>query len=90
MPGRGTGDRHAGLGGALDFGVDGAGAAQYERERDAAAEKLKCRVPILDRLVAAARGRNEADTSGSGQPLMLADIEPWPERSMVHSCSMTS
>lgn len=55
-------------------------ALQYERERDAAAKKLKCRVPILDKLVAAARGGNAGDTGGQGQALVLADIEPWPER----------
>jgi putative DNA primase/helicase len=53
-------------------------ALQYERERDGAAERLGCRVSVLDRLVVAARGGSTAH-SGLGQPLLLDDIEPWPE-----------
>jgi putative DNA primase/helicase len=56
-------------------------ALQYEREREAASESLGCRVSILDRLVAQARGVADhgGDTGGRGQPLVLDDIEPWPE-----------
>jgi putative DNA primase/helicase len=54
-------------------------ALQYEREREVAAESLGWRVSILDRLVAAARAGNAAETGGQGQALVLSDIEPWPE-----------
>jgi putative DNA primase/helicase len=71
--------------GAADDGAEIARLAAlpplaYEREREAAAERLGCRVSILDRLVAAKRGGNNAsDTLGRGRPLSIADIEPWPE-----------
>ena len=54
----------------------------YEREREAAAGRLGCRVVILDRLVAGVRdgaGAAEGGAGGQGRPLRLADIEPWPE-----------
>jgi putative DNA primase/helicase len=49
---------------------------EYERERSAAAKKLKYRVTFLDRQVAAARGDDAP--SGQGQALNLRDPEPWP------------
>jgi len=54
---------------------------EYEREREAAAERLGCRVSILDRLVAQARGVSPpgGDTGGRGQPLVFEEIEPWSE-----------
>ena len=48
----------------------------YERERESAAEQMGCRVSILDRLVAAARGRDAAP--GQGRALDLREPEPWP------------
>jgi putative DNA primase/helicase len=50
----------------------------YDRERLAAAEKLGCRVSMLDRLVAGERGDN-ASLNGQGSPLELSEIEPWPD-----------
>jgi putative DNA primase/helicase len=52
----------------------------YERERSAAAERLGCRVQILDHLVAGERGdgADRSDTGGRGRPLVIADVEPWP------------
>src|ERR1700745_1735426 len=51
---------------------------QYERERKNAAEKLGIdRIATLDRLVQAARHKNE-DTRGQGRPLELPEIKPWP------------
>jgi putative DNA primase/helicase len=50
----------------------------YEREREAAAKRLGCRAPILDRLVAGARN-NSATTTGQGRALDLHGPEPWPE-----------
>jgi putative DNA primase/helicase len=49
----------------------------YERERQAAAKRLDCRAPILDRLVAGARN-NGATTTGQGRALDLYEPEPWP------------
>jgi putative DNA primase/helicase len=54
-------------------------ALKYEREREAAAEKLRCRVSVLDRVVAEEHGGNTADSGGRGQALALAEIEPCPE-----------
>jgi putative DNA primase/helicase len=52
----------------------------YEREREAAAERLGCRVSALDRMVAAALGDDRrTDPSGRGRPVTLADVEPWPD-----------
>src|ERR1044071_133656 len=56
-------------------------ALDYERERELAAERLGCRVAILDRLVEAARnpGTPDApDEGGSGRKLPIPEIEPWP------------
>ncbi|MGH7038370.1 MAG: DUF3631 domain-containing protein [Stellaceae bacterium] len=57
---------------------------EYERERAAAAEKLGCRTAMLDKLVAAERDKATGraagkDAAGQGQPLKIADAEPWPE-----------
>jgi putative DNA primase/helicase len=50
---------------------------EYERERESAAERMGCRVSILDRLVAAARGGDAGP--GQGRALDLRAPEPWPE-----------
>ena len=48
----------------------------YEREREAAATRLKVRVGVLDKLVEPLRaGRNQ----GQARAVSLADVEPWPE-----------
>jgi len=56
---------------------------EYERVREAEAEKLGCRVAILDRLVTAKqllmRPPVEGDDSLQGVAVRLADVEPWPE-----------
>jgi Protein of unknown function (DUF3631) len=52
----------------------------YEREREGAAERLRCRVLILDQLVEAARASGEANTPDGarrGRTLAIPDIEPW-------------
>ncbi len=49
---------------------------EYEREREAAAERMGCRVSILDRLVAAARAADAAP--GQGRALDLREPDPWP------------
>ena len=55
----------------------------YERERPTAAEKLGIkRLSILDKLVAAERDKADigaADKPGQGKPIVITDIEPWPE-----------
>jgi hypothetical protein len=51
---------------------------QYERERQSAAERLRMRVSILDRLVKAERGNGRA-VHGQGQPVELFEPEPWTE-----------
>jgi hypothetical protein len=52
----------------------------YDRERNAAAERLGCRVPILDRLVIAERGTGDGAASpGQGRPLHLPDLDPRPD-----------
>jgi putative DNA primase/helicase len=51
----------------------------YERERDAAAKRLGCRVSILDRLIVAAQGADIGNPAGRGRSLQLADIEPFPK-----------
>lgn len=48
----------------------------YDREREAAAERLGVRVSTLDTLVAALRPKREA---GEGRAVALAMPEPWPE-----------
>jgi Protein of unknown function (DUF3631) len=49
---------------------------EYERVRDAEAERLGCRVSALDKMVATARG--EKDTT-RGRSVALHDPEPWQE-----------
>jgi uncharacterized protein DUF3631/CHC2-type zinc finger protein len=54
---------------------------EYERIREAEAEKLQCRVSVLDRLVNAQRlllTPSESDNL-QGNAVVLADIEPWPD-----------
>jgi Protein of unknown function (DUF3631)/Toprim domain len=50
----------------------------YDREREAAAKRLGCRVGTLDEQVRAARGET-ATTPGQGRPINLPDSEPWHE-----------
>jgi putative DNA primase/helicase len=62
----------------------------YDREREAAAEQLRCRVTTLDRLVEEMRGARsrpdagdpgaalEAVNTGHGRALTFPKIEPWP------------
>ncbi len=53
---------------------------EYDRVRQAEAEKLGCRVTTLDGRVAAARGDGRPDVSpGQGRPVEFQEIEPWPE-----------
>jgi putative DNA primase/helicase len=55
---------------------------EYERGRTAAAEKLKLRAAILDKLVFAKRaelGLGEQDDGKQGHPLKYDEPEPWPE-----------
>jgi putative DNA primase/helicase len=74
--------------GAVDDGAEIARLAAlpllaYEREREAAAERLGCRVSSLDKLVEAGRRDDRAgdttSTAGRGRRIEIADIEPWPE-----------
>lgn len=52
----------------------------YEREREAAANKLGCRTGILDKLVEARRPKSEANEGElQGRTMTLADVEPWPD-----------
>jgi Protein of unknown function (DUF3631) len=50
----------------------------YDREREAAAKRLGCRVSTLDEQVKAARGET-AITPGQGRPISLPESEPWHE-----------
>lgn len=60
---------------------------QCDRELPVAAKSLRCQVSTLRAAVKAGRaaesakgaGSKDADTTGQGQPLNIADIEPWPE-----------
>ena len=53
---------------------------EYERVREAEAEKLGCRVTILDELVANRRPPSVSATGElQGRTLNLPDVEPWPE-----------
>ena len=49
----------------------------YEREREAAAQRLACRVSVLDKLVAEARGG--VDDTFAGHAINLPGPTPWPE-----------
>ena len=53
-------------------------AVAYEQERKEAAQQLHCRVSVLDKLVAEARG-GVGDTL-AGHALNLPEPEPWPEQ----------
>jgi Protein of unknown function (DUF3631) len=48
----------------------------YDRERDAAAERMRIRVSTLDAQVQAARPKPEA---ANGRAVALAEVEPWSE-----------
>jgi len=50
----------------------------YDREREAAADRLGCRVGTLDEQVKAARGET-ASAPGQGRPISLSGPEPWAE-----------
>jgi putative DNA primase/helicase len=50
---------------------------QYDRGREAAAERLGIRLATLDKAVACARG--EGDTALQGRALRLPEPQPWPE-----------
>src|SRR5262249_47423505 len=50
---------------------------EYERERREAAERLRIRAPILDRLVASERMKS--DENVQGRALALPQPEPWPQ-----------
>lgn len=52
---------------------------EYERIREAEAEKLGCRVAILDQLVNAKRFLSESAGGLQGRTVNLPDVEPWPE-----------
>ncbi len=52
-------------------------AAEYDRARKDAAERLGIRVGTLDKMVSAERG--EEDATLSGRALTLPTPEPWPE-----------
>ena len=61
---------------------------EYEREREAAAQRLGCRVTMLDRLVKAERPQTSGDVapkcgadsgSGAGRALANPELDPWPE-----------
>jgi hypothetical protein len=50
----------------------------YDREREAAANRLGCRVGTLDEQVKAARGQ-PVNSVGQGRPIDLPETEPWHE-----------
>jgi hypothetical protein len=50
----------------------------YDREREAAAKKLGCRVGTLDDEVKAHRNEG-AEAGGQGRAFEITDIEPWTE-----------
>src|SRR5262249_37718081 len=53
---------------------------EYERCREAEAEKLGCRGSVLDRRVSAERlSSSPANDALQGKRVTLADVEPWPE-----------
>jgi hypothetical protein len=51
----------------------------YDRERDPAAKRLKCRVSVLDELVNDARG-GPASPPGQGRPIDIPETTAWNER----------
>ena len=52
---------------------------QYERERKAAAEKLRIGVGALDALIKKARNEGSG-TIGQGRQVELEEVQPWPEQ----------
>lgn len=54
-------------------------ALEYERRREKEAERLGVRVSILDRLVAAARGKSDDDDGKHGRAIVFTEIAPWPQ-----------
>jgi putative DNA primase/helicase len=52
---------------------------EYERVREAEAEKLEVRVGILDKLVAQARGAQNGGANGQGKAVLFVGVEPWGE-----------
>jgi putative DNA primase/helicase len=54
------------------------GRLEYDREREAAAERLKIRVTTLDKEVEAERGEFNDDDK-QGQAMHLPEPEPWPD-----------
>jgi putative DNA primase/helicase len=48
----------------------------YERQRQAAADRIGVRTSILDKLVAAKRPKNSDE---AGESVMFPEVEPWPE-----------
>ena len=54
-------------------------ALEYERERESAAEQLRVRVSMLDRLIEARRNGNGNGFKVQGRPLRIPRPEPWQE-----------
>ena len=52
---------------------------EYERKREAEAERLGCRASVLDSLVKAKRPSKPGNDTLQGQAVTLSNIEPWPE-----------
>lgn len=52
---------------------------EYDRDRETAAEKLNCRVSVLDKMVLARKTSNTNNSTLQGRAVMLPDVEPWPE-----------
>lgn len=50
----------------------------YEREREAAAERIGCRISVLDKQVEAVRPKPEQDVK-TGRAIALRDVTPWHE-----------
>jgi putative DNA primase/helicase len=53
---------------------------QYEHERKEAAEKLKVRAPILDKLVEGEKHSHDTDDGKPGRKVEFPAPEPWPEK----------
>ncbi|MGH7074492.1 MAG: DUF3631 domain-containing protein, partial [Stellaceae bacterium] len=51
----------------------------YDRERTAAARRLKCRVTTLDAAVRGTRPHNEGGSAMQGRAIELPKPEPWPQ-----------
>jgi putative DNA primase/helicase len=52
---------------------------EYERKREAEAERLGCRASVLDSLVKAKRPSKPGNDTLQGQAVTLSNMEPWPE-----------